>query len=111
GHRGIRAPAEDAPELARAERRRDARARDRGARAARARREDACRGARARRVRRTRGDAPMRASAAAKINLGLVVGPLRDDGKHELLTLYQRVAIADRIDVDPAAALSVQGFE
>src|SRR5947209_8360455 len=52
----------------------------------------------------------MRASAPAKINLGLVVGPLRDDGKHELLTIYQRVGIADRIDVDPAVALVVDGF-
>jgi 4-diphosphocytidyl-2-C-methyl-D-erythritol kinase len=52
----------------------------------------------------------MRASAPAKINLGLVVGPLRDDGKHELLTVYQRVGIADRIDVADAAGLSVEGF-
>jgi 4-diphosphocytidyl-2-C-methyl-D-erythritol kinase len=53
----------------------------------------------------------MRASAPAKINLGLVVGPLRDDGKHEVLTVYQRVAIADRIDVDPHDTLVVEGFE
>jgi 4-diphosphocytidyl-2-C-methyl-D-erythritol kinase len=53
----------------------------------------------------------MRASAPAKINLGLVVGPLRDDGKHELLTVYQRLGIADRIDVDPAGRLTVEGFE
>jgi 4-diphosphocytidyl-2-C-methyl-D-erythritol kinase len=52
----------------------------------------------------------MRASAPAKINLGLVVGPLRDDGKHELLTVYQRIALADRIDVEPAASLGVAGF-
>jgi 4-diphosphocytidyl-2-C-methyl-D-erythritol kinase len=52
----------------------------------------------------------MRASAPAKINLGLVVGPVRDDGKHELLTLYQRVGIADRIDVDDAPGLAVEGF-
>jgi len=52
----------------------------------------------------------MRASAPAKINLGLVVGPLRDDGKHELLTVYQRVGIADRIDVEPADRLTVGGF-
>jgi 4-diphosphocytidyl-2-C-methyl-D-erythritol kinase len=52
----------------------------------------------------------MRASAPAKINLGLVVGPLRDDGKHEVLTVYQRIALADRIDVDPAAQLGVAGF-
>lgn len=53
----------------------------------------------------------MRASAPAKINLGLVVGPLRDDGKHELLTVYQRIGIADRIDLDDdAPALTVEGF-
>ena len=52
----------------------------------------------------------MRASAPAKINLGLVVGPLRDDGKHELLTVYQRVGVADRIDVDESDGLSVEGF-
>jgi 4-diphosphocytidyl-2-C-methyl-D-erythritol kinase len=53
----------------------------------------------------------VRASAPAKINLGLVVGPLRDDGKHELLTVYQRIALADRIDVDPSDGLTVEGFE
>jgi 4-diphosphocytidyl-2-C-methyl-D-erythritol kinase len=52
----------------------------------------------------------MRAPAPAKINLALVVGPLRDDGKHELVTVYQRVGIADRIDLVPAAELRVDGF-
>jgi 4-diphosphocytidyl-2-C-methyl-D-erythritol kinase len=52
----------------------------------------------------------MRASAPAKINLGLVVGPLRDGGKHEVLTVYQRIGIADRIDVDEADRLTVGGF-
>jgi 4-diphosphocytidyl-2-C-methyl-D-erythritol kinase len=52
----------------------------------------------------------MRASAPAKINLGLVVGPLRDDGKHELLTVYQRIDIADRIDLDESDRLTVEGF-
>jgi 4-diphosphocytidyl-2-C-methyl-D-erythritol kinase len=52
----------------------------------------------------------VRAPAPAKINLGLVVGPLRGDGKHELLTIYQRVGLADRIDVDEADALAVEGF-
>jgi 4-diphosphocytidyl-2-C-methyl-D-erythritol kinase len=52
----------------------------------------------------------VRASAPAKINLGLVVGPLRADGKHELLTVYQRVGIADRIDVDESAELTVEGY-
>ena len=52
----------------------------------------------------------MRASAPAKINLGLVVGPVRADGKHELLTVFQRVGLADRIDVAEADRLTVEGF-
>jgi 4-diphosphocytidyl-2-C-methyl-D-erythritol kinase len=52
----------------------------------------------------------MKASAPAKINLGLVVGPVRADGKHELLTVYQRLALADRIQVEPADHLTVAGF-
>lgn len=52
----------------------------------------------------------MRAPAPAKINLALVAGPLRDDGKHEVLTVLQRVGLSDRIDLEPAAATSVEGF-
>ena len=48
--------------------------------------------------------------APAKINLALVVGPLRPDGKHELLTVYQRVDLSDRIRVEPAATTTVDGF-
>jgi 4-diphosphocytidyl-2-C-methyl-D-erythritol kinase len=51
-----------------------------------------------------------RGPAAAKINLALVVGPTRDDGRHELLTVYQRVALADRISVSRADRLRVDGF-
>jgi len=51
-----------------------------------------------------------RGAAAAKINLALVVGPLRDDGRHELLTVYQRVALADRLSVRLSAELRVDGF-
>lgn len=51
-----------------------------------------------------------RGAAAAKINLGLVVGPLREDGRHELVTVYQRVALADRIIVQRATELRVDGF-
>ncbi len=49
-------------------------------------------------------------SAPAKINLALVVGPRRADGKHELATVYQRVDLGDRISVEPAAATTVDGF-
>lgn len=52
----------------------------------------------------------MRAPAPAKINLALVTGPLRHDGKHELLTVYQRVGLADRIELEPAERLQVDGF-
>jgi 4-diphosphocytidyl-2-C-methyl-D-erythritol kinase len=52
----------------------------------------------------------MRAPAPGKINLALVVGPLRDDGKHELVTIYQRIGLADRIDVEPAERTHVDGF-
>lgn len=53
----------------------------------------------------------MRAPAPAKINLALVVGPLGHDGKHELLTVYQRVGLADRIELEPAERLQVDGFQ
>jgi 4-diphosphocytidyl-2-C-methyl-D-erythritol kinase len=52
----------------------------------------------------------VRAPAPAKINLALVVGPLRADGKHELVTVYQRVGIADRIDLESAGAFRIDGF-
>ena len=52
----------------------------------------------------------MRASAPGKINLALVVGPLRHDGKHELMTVYQRIGMADRIDLEPADRMRVEGF-
>jgi len=53
----------------------------------------------------------MRAPAPAKINLSLVVGPRRPDGKHEVVTVYQRIAIADRIELAPSSALLVEGFD
>jgi 4-diphosphocytidyl-2-C-methyl-D-erythritol kinase len=53
----------------------------------------------------------VRAPAPAKINLALVVGPLRNDGKHEVVTVYQRLGIADRIELEPAKRLDVAGFE
>jgi 4-diphosphocytidyl-2-C-methyl-D-erythritol kinase len=51
-----------------------------------------------------------RGAAPAKINLALVVGPRRANGKHELLTVYQRIALADRIAVSRSAELRVHGF-
>ena len=52
-----------------------------------------------------------RAPAAAKINLSLVVGPARADGKHEVVTVYQRVALSDRIAVERSPDVSVTGFD
>ncbi len=52
----------------------------------------------------------MIAPAPAKINLALVVGPLRADGKHEVATVYQRVDLGDRITVEPAPGTTVSGF-
>jgi 4-diphosphocytidyl-2-C-methyl-D-erythritol kinase len=51
-----------------------------------------------------------RAPATAKLNLALVVGPERDDGRHEVATVLQRIDLADRVRVEPAAVLRVQGF-
>jgi 4-diphosphocytidyl-2-C-methyl-D-erythritol kinase len=51
-----------------------------------------------------------RAAATAKLNLALVVGPLRDDGRHEVMTVLQRLDLADRISVEPAPRLRVEGF-
>jgi len=52
-----------------------------------------------------------RAPAAAKINLALVVGPPRGDGRHELVSVYQRVALCDRLTVERAPDIRVEGFD
>jgi 4-diphosphocytidyl-2-C-methyl-D-erythritol kinase len=52
-----------------------------------------------------------RAPAAAKVNLALVVGPLRDDGKHEVVTVLQRIDLVDRIELTEAPELRVEGFD
>jgi 4-diphosphocytidyl-2-C-methyl-D-erythritol kinase len=51
-----------------------------------------------------------RASASAKLNLALVVGPARRAGKHEVVTVLQRIDLADRIELEPADRLRVEGF-
>jgi len=48
--------------------------------------------------------------AHAKINLALVVGRLRPDGKHEVATVLQRVELADELELQPADELQVEGF-
>jgi 4-diphosphocytidyl-2-C-methyl-D-erythritol kinase len=51
-----------------------------------------------------------RAPAPAKLNLALVVGPRGADGKHELCTVYQRIDLCDRVELEPALRLEVRGF-
>jgi 4-diphosphocytidyl-2-C-methyl-D-erythritol kinase len=51
------------------------------------------------------------ARAFAKINLGLVVGPLRADGKHEIVTVLQRVDLHDDVELEVADELAVDGFD
>jgi 4-diphosphocytidyl-2-C-methyl-D-erythritol kinase len=50
------------------------------------------------------------ATANAKINLALAVGPRRFDGLHEVATILQRVELADTIHLEEAAQLQVDGF-
>jgi 4-diphosphocytidyl-2-C-methyl-D-erythritol kinase len=48
--------------------------------------------------------------APAKLNLALVVGPTRPDGKHEVATVLQRITLADTLALEAAPELEVQGF-
>jgi 4-diphosphocytidyl-2-C-methyl-D-erythritol kinase len=51
-----------------------------------------------------------RAPAPAKLNLALVVGPIREDGKHEVATVLQRIDLGDRVAIAAAPNLQVAGF-
>ena len=44
----------------------------------------------------------------AKINVGLKIGPLREDGFHELRTVYQTVALSDVVRVDVGKGLGME---
>ena len=46
-------------------------------------------------------------SAPAKLNLCLFLGPLRDDGLHEIRSLFEPLSLADRIEVSEASRDSV----
>ncbi|CAB4864484.1 unannotated protein [freshwater metagenome] len=48
--------------------------------------------------------------APAKINLGLTLGPVRGDGRHELVTVMQPVALCDSVRLTPAG-LGASGDE
>jgi 4-diphosphocytidyl-2-C-methyl-D-erythritol kinase len=49
--------------------------------------------------------------APAKVNLALVVGPRRPDGKHEVVTVLQAIDLYDDVSVQAAGELSVDGFD
>ena len=102
----LRAPPQDAAELARAVGARLAGAGGRRAGCDRPTAGHSRRGARAARVRRPGRGAPMkrRTRRTAKINLALVVGPGRADGKHEVATVLQRIDLADGISLEAADA-------
>ena len=51
---------------------------------------------------------PLSRRAYAKLNLGLEVVARRDDGYHELVTVFQTVSLADEVSASPAAALSIR---
>jgi 4-diphosphocytidyl-2-C-methyl-D-erythritol kinase len=53
---------------------------------------------------------PARAVAAAKVNLALVVGERRPDGLHEVASVMQRVDLCDRVELERARGLTVEGF-
>jgi 4-diphosphocytidyl-2-C-methyl-D-erythritol kinase len=50
------------------------------------------------------------AGTPAKLNLALVVGPSRDDGKHEVVTLLERLSLEDTVAVRRARETRVTGF-
>jgi 4-diphosphocytidyl-2-C-methyl-D-erythritol kinase len=52
----------------------------------------------------------LEATAPAKLNLALVVGPARADGKHEVATVLERLDLADTLALRKAGTTSVDGF-
>jgi 4-diphosphocytidyl-2-C-methyl-D-erythritol kinase len=50
---------------------------------------------------------PLTALAPAKINLGLFVGPVRADGRHEIVTVMQSISLADSLVLRAAPEGSV----
>ena len=51
-----------------------------------------------------------RAPATAKLNLTLVVGPRRADGRHEVTSILQGLDLADRVSLRPSPSLRIGGF-
>jgi len=46
----------------------------------------------------------LRELAPGKINLCLFLGPVRGDGRHELVTLFESVSLADELVISPSSA-------
>jgi 4-diphosphocytidyl-2-C-methyl-D-erythritol kinase len=53
---------------------------------------------------------PITVRSFAKINIGLRIGPRRDDGYHELRTIYQTIALADVVRVDVGRGLGIDVY-
>jgi 4-diphosphocytidyl-2-C-methyl-D-erythritol kinase len=50
-------------------------------------------------------------TAPAKINLCLRLGPPRADGFHRITTLFAAIDLSDRLELEPADATAVEGFD
>jgi 4-diphosphocytidyl-2-C-methyl-D-erythritol kinase len=44
----------------------------------------------------------LRDHAPAKVNLCLYLGPTREDGRHELVSIFQPIALTDEVELEPA---------
>src|SRR5690348_1211599 len=51
---------------------------------------------------------PVAVRSYAKINLGLAIGPLREDGFHELRTVYQTIALHDLVKVEVGRGTGIE---
>jgi 4-diphosphocytidyl-2-C-methyl-D-erythritol kinase len=51
-----------------------------------------------------------RTHVPAKINLALVVGPVRRDGLHTIASVMQKIDICDRLELEQGDELAVDGF-
>ena len=53
---------------------------------------------------------PVTVRVPAKINLHLAVGPLRDDGYHDLVTVFHAVSLFDDVTVSVSDEPAIQVF-
>src|SRR5215472_14016335 len=51
---------------------------------------------------------PISVRSFAKINIGLRIGPSREDSFHELRTLYQTIALHDTVRVETGRGLGIE---